>query len=84
MPAIIIYPKVVEGLLPLDSPGRTMVARATFMNTQLDDGWTKLEVVTNENVTDAVQAEAAGMAEGHLTWQVTSLQQFIIIIPDPE
>ena len=57
---------MVEGLRNLSE---TVVAHATFVNSQLEDGWTKLEVVTNENVTDTIQAEAAGMAEGALTWK---------------
>ena len=58
----------MEGLRNLSD---TVVAHATFVNSQLEDGWTKLEVVTNENISDTIQAEAAGMAEGALTWQVT-------------
>ena len=56
----------MEGLRNLSD---TVVARATFVNSQLEDGWTKLEIETNPNATDGVQAEAAGMAEGALTWQ---------------
>ena len=42
----------MEGLRNLSD---TVVAHATFVNSQLEDGWTKLEVVTNENVTDTIQ-----------------------------
>ncbi len=45
----------------------SIVARATFVNSQLEDGWTHLEIVTNEVAADDVQATAAGMAEGFLT-----------------
>jgi hypothetical protein len=59
--------QILNHLVSFNDPDSNIVARATFVNDQLETGWTHLEVVTNKNATDAVQAKAAGMAEGFLT-----------------
>ena len=59
--------QVLNSLYPFSDPDKGIVARATFNNTLRDDGWTRLEVVTNEEAPDTRQAIAAGIAEGYLT-----------------
>ena len=45
----------------------SVVARAEYRNQQLETGWNLLEIETNGEVDDKIQAEAAGLLEGFLT-----------------
>ena len=45
----------------------TVAARASFVNAQNATGWMYLEITTNVDMQDEVQAMAAGLLEGYLT-----------------
>ena len=53
--------------MDFSDPERQIVARATFTNTLRENGWSRLEVVTNADAPDDRQAIAAGIVEGYLT-----------------
>jgi Phospholipase B len=44
-------------------------ARACFKDSTLENGWSKMEIDTQAGYPDRVQAFAAGMLEGVLTWK---------------
>lgn len=46
----------------------TGAARACYKNSKLVVGWSQLEVETQAGYSDKIQAFAAGMLEGTLTW----------------
>ncbi|KAL6258786.1 hypothetical protein P5V15_010734 [Pogonomyrmex californicus] len=45
-------------------------ARAYYKNSILESGWSIIEIETSSKYPDTVQAYAAGMLEGSLTWQM--------------
>ncbi|KAI0207905.1 putative phospholipase B-like 2 [Lamellibrachia satsuma] len=49
------------------------LAEATFTNNMNITGWSYLEVYTNANISDQVQAYAAGLAEGALTREMIAM-----------
>ena len=54
-------------VLPGKSMLESVVAWASFTDDQTDNGWMYLEISTNQEFPDQVQAKAAGFAEGYLT-----------------
>ncbi|EZA56893.1 Putative phospholipase B-like lamina ancestor [Ooceraea biroi] len=46
------------------------VARAYYKTSILETGWSIIEIETSSNYPDTVQAYAAGLLEGSLTWQL--------------
>ena len=62
-----ILPQVLDSLIDFNHAEKNIVARAKFTNTLREDGWSRLEIVTNEEAPDERQAVAAGIAEGYLT-----------------
>ena len=47
---------------------RTIVAQAKFENEQQNSGWMYLNVETKGEFEDEIQAYAAGLLEGYVTW----------------
>lgn len=45
-------------------------ARAYYKTRIYETGWSTVEIETSENYPDSVQAHAAGLLEGSLTWQL--------------
>lgn len=45
------------------------VARTCYKDTTHENGWSKLEIETQPNYPDWIQAFGAGILEGDLTWQ---------------
>lgn len=45
------------------------VARACYKNNVMENGWSFLEIDTQSGYPDRIQAFAAGMLEGALTWK---------------
>ena len=55
--------QVLPGINYFDS----VVAWANLTNDQENNGWMYLEITTNKDYPDEIQARAAGFAEGYLT-----------------
>ncbi|XP_078481203.1 putative phospholipase B-like 2 [Ciona intestinalis] len=58
-----------RGLPSSRSSGNNMLAWTSYKNTLMKNGWIQIEVTTNENADNKLQAYAAGYMEGYLTKQ---------------
>ncbi|XP_043518177.1 putative phospholipase B-like lamina ancestor [Frieseomelitta varia] len=60
------------------------VARAYYKTEIFEHGWSYIEIETSSNYPDTVQAYAAGLLEGSLTWQLIHHHWFNTIKPECE
>lgn len=65
--ASVVYDVQMSKFTVHDSIVPNAVAIATFQDEIFVTGWSYLEVKTNEQYSDSIQAYAAGIVEGHLT-----------------